>query len=115
MNLGEIAVVELTDGVVTIAGEIDLSSAPALRKSLESSQSASARFDLSRVTFIDSTGIHLLIALRREFGPLQIVAESPSVERLLDLTGIRPFLVGRPVAEEDGDRGRALVLEGRAQ
>jgi anti-anti-sigma factor len=98
-----------------LAGDIDLSSAPGLRKTLEGWQIASARFDLSRVTFIDSTGLHLLIGLRREFGPLQIIAESPSVERLLDLTGVRPFLMGPPVVESDGDRGRVRVLEGRVQ
>jgi anti-sigma B factor antagonist len=97
MRPDQMAFAELTDDTVTIAGEIDLLTAPALKRVIDGMDSGPARFDLSRVTFIDSTGLHLLIDLRRKLGPLKIVAESPAVERLLAVTGIRSLLVSPAV------------------
>ncbi|HUP76623.1 MAG TPA: STAS domain-containing protein [Acidimicrobiales bacterium] len=114
MRLDEIASVTATGGLVMIAGEIDMSSAPTLRQTIEAIEIVSPRFDLSRVTFIDSTGLQLLIDLRHEFGPLQLVAESCAVEGLLKLTGTRSFLIG-PSVESDGDRRHGPVDVRRAQ
>ena len=95
--------VELTDGTVRIVGEVDLVTARGLKRVIDGMDLVSPRFDLSRVTFIDSTGLHLLIDLRRKLGPLHIFAESPAVARLLTVTSTRSLLIS------------PRVLVGRAQ
>ena len=115
MNLDEFAYVELSDGLMTITGEVDMSSAPVLRRTIDAMQAVSPRLDLSRVTFIDSSGLHLLIDLRHELGPLQIVAESRVVERLLEVTGTRSWLVARAVGEPDGDRSHDRADAARSE
>jgi anti-sigma B factor antagonist len=80
--------------VVTAAGEIDLATSPALRTRL---QDAIARHrtvivDLSDVTFIDSTGLGVLIGgLRRvneAGGQMAIVIADPRVLKIFEITGL---------------------------
>lgn len=56
--------------------------------------------DLSRVGHLDSTGLRMLLAVRDEVGGLsqefRVVAPSPSVRRLLSLSG----LLGGPLLED---------------
>lgn len=59
-----------TDGihVLTVAGEIDHDTAPPLRQALDLSRLGSPPrivIDMRQVTFMDSTGINLLITARR--------------------------------------------------
>jgi anti-anti-sigma factor len=115
MHFDQNTSVESTNGLVTIVGEIDLESAGTLRTKLAEIDVGPLRFDLSRVTFMDSTGLHLLIDLRNRFGRLHVVAASCIVERLLDVSGTRQWLVACAVDECDGDRGNLVVLEGRPQ
>jgi anti-anti-sigma factor len=115
MNLDQIASVEIIDGAVAIVGEIDLLSAPALKRSIDGMDIELAWFDLSSVTFIDSTGLQLFLELRHVLGPLRIVAASAAVERVLDLTGTRSFLFGSPASESHGGRGHVAARAGRTQ
>jgi anti-sigma B factor antagonist len=48
-------------------GEVDMSSAPALRHELEATRvdAVTTLLDLAEVTFIDSTGLHLLLDASR--------------------------------------------------
>lgn len=54
-------------GIVAVSGYVDLSTAPALRDELESTsrESAAVVVDLCAATFIDSSGLNVLISARR--------------------------------------------------
>lgn len=83
--------------VVTVAGELDVASAPGLRDLLLGSLNRCSELvlDLTAVTFLDSTGLQALLAARRramlngERLRLRITANGP-VQRILELTGLRP-------------------------
>ena len=82
-------------GTVTAEGEVDLSGAPRLREALSDHLAAGRThllMDLRAVTFIDSTGLGVLVgAGKKAFGlggSLRIVCDNPRVVRLLAITGI---------------------------
>ena len=80
--------------VVTAAGEIDLATSPALRTRLQDAigQNRLVIVDLSDVTFIDSTGLGVLIGgLRRvneAAGEMRIVIADPRVLKIFEITGL---------------------------
>ena len=83
--------------VITPDGELDLINAPLLEQRLiQTLPTGATMLDLSRVSFIDSTGVALLLsvsATAREHGwRLELRAPSPQVERLIKLTGIAELL-----------------------
>ena len=79
-----------------IRGEVDLKSADALRRELEASlDHARPRIlclDLEGVTFIDSTGLGVILGryrrLAREGGKMVIYHPQPQVRRLLEISGL---------------------------
>jgi anti-anti-sigma factor len=85
-------------------GELDIATVPLLEAAfadVEHSDAAKIIIDLSGVTFIDSTGIQLLLRINDRCDAdrrLEIVP-SPAVERLLDITGLRDQL---PLAASSG-------------
>ncbi|MBT8202350.1 MAG: STAS domain-containing protein [Acidimicrobiia bacterium] len=94
MNI-DIDVAEKADWtIVTVVGEIDLASAPNLESTLADRIGSGVKLivDLDRVTFIDSTGLRVLISSHREVenhgGSFAVVPGSGPVARLLDLTGV---------------------------
>lgn len=99
-----------------VAGEIDMANADGIRASLErrvDNHAAAAVLDLSAVTYIDSTGIHLLFALaQRMAGRGQelriVVAEDSAVEDTLRFAGALDFIrAARTVAEAEAALTRA--------
>lgn len=81
--------------VVHVAGELDLFAAPQLRQRLVDiieRGSAHLALDLSEVTFIDSTGLGVLVgALKRARGyggDLSLRAVPPSVLKVFEITGL---------------------------
>ena len=80
---------------VTLSGELDLLSAPALERALERLPDSDAELiivDLRALEFMDSTGLHLLVraqqwahASGRRFA---VVKGSEQVQRLFELTGV---------------------------
>jgi anti-sigma B factor antagonist len=81
------------DWTVRVAGELDAYSAPVLEAELARHPSSGpVRLDLAGVTFIDSTGLRVVVAadnrLRAESTELVVVDPSPSVVRLLQLTSL---------------------------
>jgi len=53
--------------------------------------------DLSRVTFIDSTGVGTLAVAHRVGGeacPVRVINPTPAVRRILDVTGVLGMLTG---------------------
>jgi anti-anti-sigma factor len=85
-------------GAVTVRGELDAYSAPVLEAALSEHTGQDLRLDLSGVSFIDSTGIRVVVTtdnrLREDDHRLVVVDPSPSVLRLLQLTSLdERFLV----------------------
>jgi anti-sigma B factor antagonist len=81
--------------VLEVSGEIDVASAPEFHKSasdLIASGPPIAVIDLSGVSFIDSTGLGVLVRAEtqaREAGKsLRLVVTQPQIMKLLELTGL---------------------------
>jgi len=102
--------------VVAVRGEIDLSSAPELRSSLLKQASEGRTMlviDLSGVTFIDSTGLSVLLSgmkrLREAGGDLLLVIADPQILRVFEITGLTGLFRILP----DLAAARAAALEHR--
>jgi anti-sigma B factor antagonist len=81
--------------VVGVAGELDAYSAPSLEElaaSLRAEGCQDLTLDLSQTTFVDSSGLRVLLALHTELtsGSGRLVLQDPSdpVARLLTITGL---------------------------
>jgi anti-anti-sigma factor len=77
-------------------GELDLASVPLLRHEFDLARDDPAVemivVDLTRLTFIDSTGIGVLLRMSAETDRLRLANESPTIGRLIDLMGVRDRL-----------------------
>ena len=85
--------------LVTLAGECDLHTGRQLRDVLTSEVSRGARrmiLDLSGLSFMDSTGMQVLLSVRTVLnvrnGTLSVVAPQPVVARILELTGADQYI-----------------------
>jgi anti-sigma B factor antagonist len=94
-------------GVIVAEGEIDLAAAPRLREAMTDHLTAGRvhlLLDLTSVTFIDSTGLGLLVgAAKKSFGlggSLRIVCSNERVLRILAITGISRSMTVLPTVEE---------------
>jgi anti-sigma B factor antagonist len=80
--------------VVEVAGEVELHSAGELRDELQQAgegERPCVVVDLSRVSFIDSTGLGVLVGAFkrvRERGSLSIVCPQRSIRRVFEITGL---------------------------
>jgi anti-sigma B factor antagonist len=81
--------------VVAVAGEIDVYTSPLLQERLVEvlkDGSSSIVLDLSAVTFLDSTGLGVLITglkrCRSAEGDLVLVTAQPNVLKVLEITGL---------------------------
>ncbi|MGH9016763.1 MAG: STAS domain-containing protein [Acidimicrobiales bacterium] len=81
--------------VITVAGEIDIQTSPQLEKSLQGileAGSASVFVDLADVTFLDSTGLSVLVGAlqrcREAGGSLRLRSPKPNIRRVLEITGL---------------------------
>ena len=93
----EAASESLDDGiqVVSVRGEIDLATGPALERALfglPHDGEASVIVDLTNCSFMGSTGLNLLARTKRRFdrsgGQLAVVSANRSVLRVFDITGL---------------------------
>src|SRR5215469_83451 len=80
---------------VSVAGEIDMATAPQLREQLASVVSGGAQrvvVDLAQVAFLDSAGTAVLTATHRvlagKAGSLALASPSPAAWRVLSLLGV---------------------------
>jgi anti-anti-sigma factor len=80
-------------------GELDIATAEQLEgalREIELSDADTIVLDLSGLTFIDSTGLRLVLDANDRCGGtadrLRVIAGSPAVERLLDIVGLRERL-----------------------
>jgi anti-sigma B factor antagonist len=90
---------QLEDGVtlVTATGEIDLASAPALAEELSlAGQAPLVLLDLSAVTFMDSSGLRVLLAAHtkavKSASRLRLYGIRRAVRKPLEITGIAEIL-----------------------
>ncbi len=97
----EISVVPGLPGTahVTVSGEIDLHNAAGLGEAIlttVTSYRTAVTIDLRQVAFCDCAGLNVLLAARhtadRHHRSLRITDASRPVERLLRITGTRPYL-----------------------
>lgn len=100
--------------VLTVTGELDLATSPALETQLERASSGPdlVILDLRGVSFMDSTGLSLLVKAQRRaqesHRQLAVVRGGAQVQRLLTLTGVaeRLTLIDEPeqLSRADGSR-----------
>jgi anti-sigma B factor antagonist len=86
--------------VISVSGELDLASSPALEEELERAANSGTRLvvvDLRELEFMDSTGLSVLVRAHQRaaqndqrFG---LVNGSQQVQRLLSLTGVADRLM----------------------
>jgi anti-anti-sigma factor len=87
------------DGVVvTVTGEVDMSTADAMfRATIGEGAVRATTLDLRAVTFFDSAAIHALLRLAEHYGPALSVLPSVQVRRVLEISG----LAGQPWLTND--------------
>jgi anti-sigma B factor antagonist len=97
---------------LTPIGELDLATVSLLESAFDvvfrDHDAEMIVMDLTELSFIDSSGIHLLIRMHDACAGadrLRVINGSRAVERLLDLTGLRAHL---PIISSDGDPLAAL-------
>jgi anti-sigma B factor antagonist len=79
---------------VTVAGELDIATAPELRERLVPllADHPTLVIDLDRVSFCDATGLAVLVGAanraRANRARLHLVSSRPNIRRLFDLTGL---------------------------
>ena len=94
---------------VTVAGEVDSTSAPVLREQIDAVIDGGAPefvVDLVQVTFLDSAGLCVLAAAHRRAGErgsrLRVLASSRAVIRPLQITGLWSLLGASEVSAQSG-------------
>ncbi|WP_127497168.1 STAS domain-containing protein [Actinoplanes solisilvae] len=80
--------------VVTVTGEVDMSTADAMVQAGTKDIARSATLDLRAVTFFDSAAIHALLQLAEHYGAHLTVLPSSQVRRVLEISGLstQPWL-----------------------
>ncbi|MCX4817642.1 MULTISPECIES: STAS domain-containing protein [unclassified Streptomyces] len=99
---------DVVDGtlVVALAGEIDHETGGSLREAMDLPNAAAphAVIDLSQVTFMDSSGINILIAVHRTLaeagGWLRLAGAAPPVLRIIQLVGIDGIIKCHPTVQQ---------------
>jgi anti-sigma B factor antagonist len=94
--------------ILELAGEIDMSSAPLLREkydAIRSQSDAGLVVDLSGVAFLDSSGLAALVSLHQELqergSQLRVLAPTPAIRRLFDITGLTSLFEIEPLGPEE--------------
>ena len=93
--------------MLTLSGELDLLSAPALERALERLSESDAELiivDLRGLEFMDSTGLHLLVQAQQNAHAsgrrLALIKGGEQVQRLFELTGVTENLTIVESADE---------------
>jgi anti-anti-sigma factor len=92
---------------LTPTGELDIATTPILERAFDEARNqedaAVIVVDLTQLSFMDVSGIHLLERVNAvcvEADQLRIIDRSPAVKRLFDIAGCRDWL---PIIDEDVD------------
>jgi anti-sigma B factor antagonist len=93
--------------VITVAGELDVATAPDLMESLREILEESPQrlvIDLDQVTFLDSTGLGVLVSAHQRMsaraGGLVFVCHSRSSLKVMQITGLTRVFTYAPSVEE---------------
>lgn len=93
--------------VLTVAGEVDLATAPTLRQHFADLVAAGVTrlvLDLGPTTFLDSTGLGAIVMvlkrLRAHDGALRVVATSPSIRKVFEITSLDRVLAIHATVDE---------------
>jgi anti-sigma B factor antagonist len=84
---------------VAISGELDISNADELRKQFEpilASMPTSLILDVSELSFMDSSGIALLVQVATQINSVTLRNPTPLIHRVLDATGVSTLLGVKP-------------------
>jgi anti-anti-sigma factor len=94
--------------ILQLTGEVDMASVPLLRETYDEvcpKPACGLVVDLSGVTFLDSSGLAILLAIHEELQnrgtQLTILAPTPSVRRLFGITGLDSVFEIEPLEPED--------------
>ena len=89
--------------IVAVSGEVDVATAPAVRDCLDQVIERDAGVvvvDLTGVTFIDSTGLGVLIGARKrcadEGRDVRVVVAEPRILKVFEITGLTELFTIRP-------------------
>lgn len=80
--------------VLRVAGEVDIATAGQLRQRLEdlTREPTKLALDLTKVGFMDSTGLGVLVATSRTLsktgGSLAVVADQPALTKIFEITAL---------------------------
>ena len=93
--------------VIQVTGEVDVYTAPMLREQMRELAAKGAVHliaDLSRVDFLDSTGLGALVGglrrLREAGGSLALVISTPRILRIFQITGLTKALAAQRSVED---------------
>ncbi len=102
IELGELAIRSVRDGeihTIRLVGELDLATADAVEaelKRVESTDAGAIVLDLSGLTFMDSTGVRLLVHAharsRADANRLTLLRGRAAVQRVMELSGVDVLL-----------------------
>lgn len=88
------------EAVVAVTGELDMSTAPELSRSLAGvleQRPQRVTLELGGLAFIDSTGLTLLVRtsndLKQHEGDLRLAHPTPPIRRVLEIVGLDGLLV----------------------
>ena len=77
--------------VICLAGELDLASVQEAKSGMEPCLAGGPErvtFDLERLTFMDSSGIALLVEVANEVGEVRLIHVAPIVYRVIEASGL---------------------------
>jgi len=84
--------------VVRLVGDVDMATSPAVKNALAELVEGghlAVVVDLSEVTFMDSSGLHVLVDMQRRLsdagGKVVLRKPGPAVGKLLQITGVGPM------------------------
>jgi anti-sigma B factor antagonist len=83
------------DNLMTLRGELDMSSAGALRDNVEQLVAGGCRkivFDLDELSFMDSSGIAVLVFAANNIGDVRLINASSIIRRIIEATGLSGVL-----------------------
>jgi len=81
--------------VISVTGELDLTNAGEVRSAVEavvSDHDQRVVFEVSELTFMDSSGIALLASVTRRAREVELRDPTPIVRRLIEMTGLDKVL-----------------------
>ena len=103
VNAGNFALRVTENGqgpVVLLSGELDIAAAPQLRECLQALLPKAVTLDFTDVTFMDSTGIGVLVAAQKRAeeagGCLLVRGVQPAPMKALRVTGVADLLDAEP-------------------